>query len=163
FLQLADAPQLRMDVLQWSRHHRLFPGQGAFDLPGFLGAVLAAGYAGPLSLEVFNDVFRQSDPARTAVDAMRSLLWLEESLAARGLESEDPGRSARRAEALCAPVLPRERGRTEADLSAVAAPDGTQLFFTRTGPDGWPADFLATGEDVGPGAGITGVDHVGLT
>ena len=32
FLQLADAPRLRMDVLQWSRHHRLFPGQGAFDL-----------------------------------------------------------------------------------------------------------------------------------
>ncbi|WP_345711274.1 sugar phosphate isomerase/epimerase, partial [Kineococcus glutinatus] len=83
FLQLADAPRLRMDVLQWSRHHRLFPGQGAFDLPGFLAAVLATGYGGPLSLEVFNDVFRQSDPRRTAVDAMRSLLWLEEALAAR--------------------------------------------------------------------------------
>ncbi|MFC7571137.1 shikimate dehydrogenase [Klenkia terrae] len=80
FLQLADAPQLSMDVLQWSRHHRLFPGQGAFDLPAFLGSVLAAGYAGPLSLEVFNDVFRQSDPARTAVDAMRSLLALEAAL-----------------------------------------------------------------------------------
>ena len=38
FLQLADAPHLDMDVLQWSRHHRLFPGQGAFDLPGFLEA-----------------------------------------------------------------------------------------------------------------------------
>ncbi|EFL09375.1 conserved hypothetical protein [Streptomyces sp. AA4] len=33
FLQLADAPHLSMDVLQWSRHHRLFPGQGAFFLP----------------------------------------------------------------------------------------------------------------------------------
>jgi 4-hydroxyphenylpyruvate dioxygenase len=81
FLQLADAPYLRMDVLQWSRHHRLFPGQGAFDLPGFVGLALAAGYDGPLSLEVFNDVFRQSDPARTAVDAMRSLIALEDSLA----------------------------------------------------------------------------------
>jgi 4-hydroxyphenylpyruvate dioxygenase len=77
FLQLADAPDLRMDVLQWSRHHRLFPGQGAFDLPGFVALVLATGYDGPLSLEVFNDVFRQSDPARTAVDAMRSLIALE--------------------------------------------------------------------------------------
>ena len=38
FLQLADAPQLAMDVLQWSRHHRLFPGQGGFDLPRFLAA-----------------------------------------------------------------------------------------------------------------------------
>lgn len=29
FLQLADAPALSMDVLSWSRHHRLFPGEGA--------------------------------------------------------------------------------------------------------------------------------------
>ena len=26
FLQLADAPALSMDVLSWSRHHRVFPG-----------------------------------------------------------------------------------------------------------------------------------------
>ncbi|MEV6631524.1 TIM barrel protein [Actinoplanes sp. NPDC051470] len=82
FLQLADAPHLRMDVLQWSRHHRLFPGQGSFDLPDFVRRVHAAGYDGPLSLEVFNDVFRQSDPERTAVDAMRSLLALENRLPA---------------------------------------------------------------------------------
>jgi 4-hydroxyphenylpyruvate dioxygenase len=246
FLQLADAPHLDMDVLQWSRHHRLFPGQGAFDLPGFLECVLTAGYTGPLSLEVFNDVFRQADPAGAALDAMRSLLWLEESLAVRrpdlglaapppapsltgyaftelavdgvsgpqiagalgalgfthtgqhrskpvqlweqgrarvllnasvvrpaaagiaevaalALESTDPGRSARRAEWLRAPVLPRNRGATEADLSAVEAPDGTQVFFARTGQGGWPADFLPTGSAAGAGAGITGVDHVSLT
>src|SRR4051794_13278268 len=83
FLQLADAPSMAMDVLQWSRHHRLFPGQGAFDLPAFLEHVLTAGYTGPLSLEVFNDVFRQSDPARAAVDALRSLLALQEATADR--------------------------------------------------------------------------------
>jgi 4-hydroxyphenylpyruvate dioxygenase len=80
FLQLADAPKLKMDVLQWSRHHRLFPGQGAFDLKTFVGNVLAAGYRGPLSLEVFNDVFRQADPRPAAVDAMRSLMALQETL-----------------------------------------------------------------------------------
>ena len=80
FLQLADAPRLHMDVLQWSRHHRLFPGQGSFDLTGFLRHVLGTGYSGPLSLEVFNDVFRQADPARAAVDAMRSLVALQESV-----------------------------------------------------------------------------------
>ena len=80
FLQLADAPHLDMNVLQWSRHHRLFPGQGAFDLPAFLGHVLVAGYTGPLSLEVFNDVFRQADPRRAAVDALRSLLALDEAV-----------------------------------------------------------------------------------
>ncbi|GAA2787916.1 bifunctional sugar phosphate isomerase/epimerase/4-hydroxyphenylpyruvate dioxygenase family protein [Saccharopolyspora taberi] len=84
FLQLADAPRLDMDVLQWSRHHRLFPGQGAFDLTGFVGHVLATGYDGPLSLEVFNDVFRQADPHRAAVDAMRSLLSLQEGLGLPG-------------------------------------------------------------------------------
>ncbi|HET6870937.1 MAG TPA: sugar phosphate isomerase/epimerase family protein, partial [Solirubrobacteraceae bacterium] len=82
FLQLADAPHLVMEVLQWSRHYRCFPGQGGFDLAGFTARVLGAGYRGPLSLEVFNDVFRQADPTRMAVDAMRSLLILEESIAA---------------------------------------------------------------------------------
>src|SRR3954447_4160073 len=83
FLQLADAPRMDMDVLQWSRHHRLFPGQGGLDVAGVLRATLEAGYDGPLSLEVFNDVFRASDPARMAVDAMRSLLVLENALPTR--------------------------------------------------------------------------------
>ncbi len=251
FLQLADAPHLAMDVLQWSRHHRLFPGQGAFDLPGFLRQVLAAGYRGPLSLEVFNDVFRQSDPARTAVDAMRSLIHLEEQLAgtpaaatlrdrlvlsappgppeltghafaeigvdaesgpvlggvladlgfahtghhrskpvqrwqqgdatvllnaavvltgdpgqavvgALAVSSADPDSSAARAEALCAPVLPRTRGPAETDMAAVAAPDGTSVFFARTGGN-WMADFLPTGAEPTAATGITGIDHVGLS
>ncbi|MET0899875.1 MAG: TIM barrel protein [Mycobacterium sp.] len=82
YLQLADAPALTMDVLSWSRHHRLFPGEGSFDLPGFVSHVLATGYDGPLSLEVFNDTFRQTDPRRTAVHALRSLLWLQDKTAA---------------------------------------------------------------------------------
>ncbi|MFD2352640.1 TIM barrel protein [Nonomuraea ferruginea] len=85
FLQLADAPRLAMDVLQWSRHYRCFPGQGGFDVTGLVRHVLATGYAGPLSLEVFNDVFRQSDARRTALDAMRSLIALEEALTPDGV------------------------------------------------------------------------------
>ncbi len=77
FLQLADAPRLAMDVLQWSRHYRCFPGQGQFDLARFLEYLLIAGYTGPLSLEIFNDVFREAPGRRTAVDAMQSLLYLE--------------------------------------------------------------------------------------
>ena len=87
FLQLADAPVIAMDVLQWSRHYRCLPGQGGFDLTGFMAHVRAAGYLGPLSLEVFNDVFRQADPDRIAVDAMRSIMALEESMGARSLPS----------------------------------------------------------------------------
>jgi 4-hydroxyphenylpyruvate dioxygenase len=82
FLQLADAPFMAMDILQWSRHHRNFPGQGNFDLSAFAGHVHAAGYTGPWSLEIFNDVFRRADTQRTAIDAHRSLLHLEEQVAA---------------------------------------------------------------------------------
>jgi len=59
FVQVADAPKLAMDVLSWSRHYRVFPGEGQFELAKFMGHVVRAGYAGPVSLEIFNDVFRQ--------------------------------------------------------------------------------------------------------
>ncbi|MFC7494426.1 MULTISPECIES: bifunctional sugar phosphate isomerase/epimerase/4-hydroxyphenylpyruvate dioxygenase family protein [unclassified Nocardioides] len=85
YLQLADAPALTMDVLSWSRHHRLFPGEGAFDLGAFVTHVLRAGYDGPLSLEVFNDVFRQTDVVRTARQARRSLTWLADLVGAQPL------------------------------------------------------------------------------
>ncbi len=261
FVQLADAPLLSMDTLAWSRHYRCFPGQGGFDLPGFAADVLASGYRGPWSLEVFNDVFRQADAGRTAIDGMRSLLTLEESLAAeassgvaspgpvpvtladlptpadlpgyafvelavdaliepaaeqllRGLgfartglhrtkpvqlwqqagarvlvnrtgaddagrargdavvsaiavESSDPGRSARRARALLAPPIPRRLGPEEAELTAVAAPDGTSVFFCHTDAEdaaGWLGDFRPSAP-ARPGGRplLTAMDHVALS
>ncbi len=262
FLQLADAPRMHLDVLQWSRHYRCFPGQGGFDLTGLLEAVFATGYQGPLSLEVFNDVFRQADAERTATDGMRSLLTLEDSLRQRlevplragqhgrhlelqelpppveltgfafvelavdplsemaaerlleelgfarvgrhrskpvqmwqqgdarvllnrthpdaggwhrgdvrasaiAVESPDPARSAERAEALLAAPIPRTHGPGEADLTAVAAPDGTSVFFCRTDArdgTGWLGDFhpLTVPDDSGP-RGITGIDHIALS
>jgi 4-hydroxyphenylpyruvate dioxygenase len=91
YLQLADAPSLSMDVLSWSRHHRLFPGEGAFDLVGFVDHALRAGYGGPLSLEVFNDTFRQTDVRHTALHARRSLRWLEDGVARRLGVDHAPG------------------------------------------------------------------------
>jgi 4-hydroxyphenylpyruvate dioxygenase-like putative hemolysin/sugar phosphate isomerase/epimerase len=252
-LQLADAPPMTMDVVEWSRHHRLFPGLGSFDLAGFVGHVLTTGYDGPLSLEVFNDVYRQADPRYAAIDGMRSLLALQEAVSmsappavrervrpaglppapplgghvftelavdprsgpvmartltalgfahtgqhrskpvelweqgnarvllnsaphsavapgtaaicALGVESADPAGSARRAERLLAPVLPRLREPAEARLMSVAAPDGTAVFLVGTGPDSdnWLQDFAPTGRTA-PGDGrITGTDHVSLT
>jgi 4-hydroxyphenylpyruvate dioxygenase len=96
FVQMADAPILAMDVLQWARHFRNFPGQGQFDVVGFFEQVLRSGYAGTLSLEIFNDVFRETPNRRTAVDAMRSLLWLESEARgrlARGDAAMRPGSS----------------------------------------------------------------------
>ncbi|MFF4833601.1 bifunctional sugar phosphate isomerase/epimerase/4-hydroxyphenylpyruvate dioxygenase family protein [Streptomyces sp. NPDC001315] len=237
FLQLADAPLLAMDVLQWSRHYRCFPGQGGFDVAGLVRHVLRTGYDGPLSLEVFNDVFRQAEAGPTAVDAQRSLRVLQETvgltsppapvvptgvafaelltpdaepvaallgalgfartarhrskpvdlwqqgearllvntgpaarrdgtgLAAIGLESPDPAGAARRAEALLAPVLPRRRAPQDAPLDAVAAPDGTELFFCATDhPElpSWRADFENTGRRP-TATDITRIDHLALT
>lgn len=234
FLQLADAPVMAMDVLRWSRHYRCFPGQGGLDVAGLVAHVLRAGYPGPLSLEVFNDVFRQADTGRTAVDALRSLITLEEDVAHRlgqaspiphrvtptgfafaelagdarlgdlltalgfartgahggkpvelweqgearillngagaapaltaiGLESPDPAGSVKRAQSLLAPVLPRQRAPRDAPLDAIAAPDGTQIFFCRTDrPDhpSWTDDFAPGGPVAGD---ITHIDHVALT
>ncbi|MDC0771256.1 bifunctional sugar phosphate isomerase/epimerase/4-hydroxyphenylpyruvate dioxygenase family protein [Streptomyces sp. HD] len=238
FLQLADAPLLAMDVLQWSRHYRCFPGQGGFDVADLVRRVLHTGYDGPLSLEVFNDVFRQAEAGPTAVDAHRSLLVLQETvgiaappapvvptgvafaelvtpdaepvsallgalgfartarhrskpvdlwqqgearilvntagaarrdgtgLAAIGLESPDPAGATRRAEALLAPVLPRRRAPQDAALDAVAAPDGTELFFCAADaqpqlPD-WRADFTDVEHEPAI-PGVHRIDHLALT
>ena len=95
FLQVADAPWLDMNLLEWSRHHRCFPGQGTLDVTGVVAATLAAGYRGPLSLEVFSDVVRETDPDVTARDAMRSLVFLEDELS-RVVPRARRGRGQRR-------------------------------------------------------------------
>jgi 4-hydroxyphenylpyruvate dioxygenase len=75
-VQLADAPQLELDVLSWSRHFRCFPGQGNLPIGDFMQAIEATGYTGPLSLEIFNDQFRAQSTKEVAIDGMRSLLLL---------------------------------------------------------------------------------------
>ena len=91
FLQLADAPRMGMDVLQWSRHYRCFPGQGGLDVASVAFNALLAGYRGPLSLEVFNDIFRQAPAEQTARDAYRSLLFLQDQLRQRLSARRDSG------------------------------------------------------------------------
>src|SRR3984893_3288796 len=83
FVQLADAPRPGNHVLRWGRHYRCFPGQGCLDIAGFMTETLATGYEGPMSIEVFTDGLGQSDAGRVAVDAMRSLLLLEDDLKAK--------------------------------------------------------------------------------
>ncbi len=76
FIQLDDAPKLAMDVIEWSRHFRVHPGQGELDVKGFLAPILKAGYQGPLSLEIFNDRFRSAPPLLIAEDGLRSLKFI---------------------------------------------------------------------------------------
>lgn len=78
-VQLADAPNVTIDPISKNRFYSCFPGEGDLDLPGFVRDVLGTGYAGALTLEVFNDAFRGA-PARTiAEDGIRSLRLLEEN------------------------------------------------------------------------------------
>jgi 3-dehydroshikimate dehydratase len=75
-VQLADAPRIEMDLLYLSRHFRSMPGEGDLPVVDFVRAVAATGYAGALSLEVFNDQFRGGSPKVIAADGHRSLVYL---------------------------------------------------------------------------------------
>ena len=63
FVQLADAPYMKMDLLEWSRHFRCFPGQGSCRWRRLPSRSPAVATAAPRSLEIFNDGFA---PRRTA-------------------------------------------------------------------------------------------------
>lgn len=76
FVQLADAPRIDMDLLYLSRHFRNMPGEGELDMGSFMRAVVATGYSGPVSLEIFNDQFRGGSPRTIAQDGHRSLVAL---------------------------------------------------------------------------------------
>jgi sugar phosphate isomerase/epimerase/4-hydroxyphenylpyruvate dioxygenase-like putative hemolysin len=133
-VQLADAPRMNLDVVEWSRHHRLFPGLGAFDLAGFLGHVLTTGYDGPLSLEAFNDVYRQADPRHAAIDGMRALLTLQEAVS-----TSAPSSVRDRVRPVGLPPAPRLGGHVFTELAVdvrsgpVVARTLTALGFAHTG------------------------------
>lgn len=75
-VQLADAPQIEMDLLYWSRHFRNMPGEGDLAVTPFMQAIAATGYDGYLSLEIFNDQFRGGSPEAISRDGRRSLVYL---------------------------------------------------------------------------------------
>ncbi|WP_243095607.1 bifunctional sugar phosphate isomerase/epimerase/4-hydroxyphenylpyruvate dioxygenase family protein [Thermus thalpophilus] len=79
-VQLSDAPNLLMDPLALSRHHRAMPGQGDWPVEAFLQRVLVTGYRGPVSLEIFNEWFRAAPPEQVAQDGLRALKHLFDHL-----------------------------------------------------------------------------------
>ena len=132
FLQMADAPLLAMDVLQWARHHRNFPGQGQFDLRELLSRrCCSSGYAGPLSLEIFNDQFRETPNRRTAVDAMRSLLFLESQVRGRLERERDAAAEARRASSRRARCSASRSSTRRARRPSTASPSSSSASTTR--------------------------------
>ncbi len=82
-VQVADAPRLDMDLLQWSRHFRCMPGQGDLAVTDWAEAIWRTGYDGWWSLEIFNDRFRAGSASSVAQDGNRSLLALHDAVARR--------------------------------------------------------------------------------
>lgn len=80
FLQVADAPFKSMDLKQWSRGHRCFPGEGEFDLVAPIAVALENGYTGPLSLEIFNPEYRRPPACEVASRGAEALARLERML-----------------------------------------------------------------------------------
>jgi 4-hydroxyphenylpyruvate dioxygenase len=79
-VQIADAPNLDMDFLSWSRHFRNLPGQGDLPVDAFMDALQATDFDGLLSLEIFNDQFRAGSARTVAIDGHRSLIGMLDSL-----------------------------------------------------------------------------------
>jgi 4-hydroxyphenylpyruvate dioxygenase len=90
FVQLGDAPGMDLDALSLRRNHSRMPGQGNLDVAGFLRAVLATGYAGTVSLEIFNEKTLDSALV-TARAAMHAMLLVEQR--ARATDECDPNHS----------------------------------------------------------------------
>ena len=82
-VQLADAPLMQMDFLSWSRHLRCMPAQGELPIVDYVATLLERGYAGVLSLEIFNDRFRSSSASEVALDGHRALTFLYDQIARR--------------------------------------------------------------------------------
>ncbi|MBS8228205.1 bifunctional sugar phosphate isomerase/epimerase/4-hydroxyphenylpyruvate dioxygenase family protein [Vannielia litorea] len=131
FVQLADAPQIDMDLLYWSRHFRNMPGEGDLAVTAFMRAVMATGYSGPISLEIFNDQFRGGSPATIAQDGYRSIVALMDEV--RRAEPE----AGPDLPDLPAPVTVRDTAFVEfaAQGAELAALEGllTSLGFRRAG------------------------------
>jgi sugar phosphate isomerase/epimerase len=77
-IQLDDGPlAAENDLIHATLHERLLPGQGAFELAGYLGALADTGTGAPIGVEVFSDVLHASGAraaAQAAAQATRAVL-----------------------------------------------------------------------------------------
>ncbi len=86
-VQIDDGPAVAEDdLVEATLHHRRLPGEGEFDLVGYLGAVRDAGCRAPMGVEVFSDDLHAlgcDEAARRAADATRQLLDVVDGNVAR--------------------------------------------------------------------------------
>jgi len=77
-IQVDDGPaQAEENLIEATLHARLVPGEGAFDLHGYLASLHRIGAGAPIGVEVFSDDLHALGPveaAQRAADATRALL-----------------------------------------------------------------------------------------
>ncbi len=168
-VQIADAPRLQMEIIRLSRHHRRLPGLGDLDLTRFIAAVEATGYAGPLSVEVFSDELRATEPVATARDAMLSFAGLRarqapQRLGTKRIALPETFRTRRPVEAALR-SLPSDRLRSLGVRLSIDQAQGSVRMMLDPQPDlaingSRPAVEEVPLRGLFHKAGISGVDHL---
>lgn len=78
--EVSDFPGTRLPMREQLRNYRLFPGEGVRPIRDLVERVLATGYAGDFSAEVFNAFYRTQDAsvvARRGYEALERLFEKE--------------------------------------------------------------------------------------
>ena len=71
------AAEVQGDLWQDTLNSRLLPGQGSFDIDGFLSAVYSTGFSGPVGIEIISAEHRKKSldvGARDAIESARPFL-----------------------------------------------------------------------------------------
>lgn len=71
--EVSDFPDAKLERREMLRNYRLFPGEGNRPIRDLVERMLATGYQGPFSAEVFNARYRAADPRFVAKRGMESL------------------------------------------------------------------------------------------
>jgi len=74
--ELSDFPTANLERRELLRNYRLFPGEGTRPIRDLVERMMATGYQGPFSAEVFNARYRAADPrlvAKRGMDALEKL------------------------------------------------------------------------------------------
>ena len=72
-VHVTDAPDLDMDLIGLSRHHRVFAGEGVFPLRAMIDLLGEKEYNGWYAVEIFNDEYWTHGPREMAERAMASM------------------------------------------------------------------------------------------
>jgi sugar phosphate isomerase/epimerase len=93
-IQLDDGPAKPEDnLIEATLHARLLPGEGEFDLLGYLEAIDSLGADAPIGVEVFSDELHSKGPDEAAAQAASSTRALLASLRAGERRTETRERS----------------------------------------------------------------------